>query len=44
MRDINNISNMVNKNVVKASNIDNDTLHLRDDILDKFIKYLITKK
>ena len=38
MRDINNILNMVNKNV------DNDTLHLVDDVLDKFIKYLIIKK
>ena len=44
MHDINNIWNMVNKNMVKASNIDNDTLHLRDDILNKFIKYLIIKK
>ena len=38
MRDKNNILNMVNKNV------DNDTLHLVDDVLDKFIKYLIIKK
>ena len=38
MCDINNISNMVNKNM------DNDTLHLIDDILNKFIEYLIIKK
>ena len=44
MCDINNISNMVNKNMDKASNMDNDTLHLIDDILNKFIKYLIIKK
>ena len=44
MRDINNISNMVNKNMDKASNMDNDTLHLIDDILNKFIGYLMIKK
>ena len=38
MRDMNNISNMVNKNM------DNDKLHLIDDILNKYIKYLIIKK
>ena len=38
MRDINNISNMANKNM------NNNTLHLIDDILNKFIEYLITKK
>ena len=38
MSDINNISNMVNKNM------DNDTLHLIDDILNKFIGYLIIKE
>ena len=44
MYDINNISNMVNKNLDKVNDIDNDTLHLIDDILNKFIKYLIIKK
>ena len=38
MCDINNISNMVNKNM------NNDTLHLIDDILNKFVEYLIIKK
>ena len=38
MCDTNNISNMVNKNM------NNDTLHFMDDVLDKFIKYLIIKK
>ena len=38
MRDINNVSNMANKNM------NNNTLHLIDDILNKFIEYLITKK
>ena len=42
--DINNISKMVNKNMDQASNMDNDTLHLIDDILNKFIKHLIIKK
>ena len=44
MCDINNISNMVNKDIDKASNMDNDTLHLIDGILNKFIEYLIMKK
>ena len=44
MGDINNISNMVTKNMDKASNMDNGTLHLIDDILNKFIGYLIIKK
>ena len=44
MSDINNMLNMVNKNIDKASNMDNDTLHLIDDILNKFIKYLTIKK
>ena len=44
MCDINNISNMVNKNMDKASNMDNDTPHLIDDILNKFIEYLIIEK
>ena len=35
MCDINNISNMVNKNVDEASGMNNN------DILNKFIKYLI---
>ena len=43
MCDINNISNMVNKNMDEASDMDNDTLHLIDDILNGFIKYLIKK-
>ena len=34
---------MVNKNMNKVSNIDDDTLYLIDDILNKFIIYL-TKK
>ena len=38
MCDINNISNMVNKNM------DNDKLYLIDDILNKFIEYSIIKK
>ena len=37
MCDINSISNMVNKNVDEASGMNND------DILNKFIKYLIKK-
>ena len=44
MCDINNISNRVNKNMDKASNMDNDTPHLIDDILNKFIEYLIIEK
>ena len=37
MCDIKNILNMVNKKMHKASNIDNDKLHLIDDTLNEII-------
>ena len=37
MREINNETNMINEIIHKASEMDNDTLHLIDDKLDKII-------
>ena len=38
LREINNETNMINEIIHKASEMDNDTLHLIDDKLDKIIK------
>ena len=42
MCNIKNKTNMVNEIILKASVIDNDTLHLIDDDLDEIITYLNT--
>ena len=43
MFNIKNETNMVNEKIHKASDIDNDTLHLIDDNLNEIITYLIER-
>ena len=44
MCDIKNKSNMVNEKIHKASEIDNDTLHLIDDNVNEIKTYIIKRK
>ena len=43
MSNIKNKANIVNEKIHKASEIDNDTLHLIDDNLNEIITYLIER-
>ena len=43
MREINNETNMINEIIHKASEMDNDTLNLIDDKLDKIITQIRKK-